>query len=249
MSVIDSHHLLDASLLLRGTEGTAALGHSTRVSVEIRAARRMRVRAVQFALVHALRLTQTHGHVYGGTFRAAERTSRDIGSARIGTDITLLEGESCYETSQLIVPADAIPAIHGKLILSTWSVRVRVSTEGNGDVVRHHPLIVHSGGTAGDIAGVAESKTDVDRDEHFEPSLRIAQLSTDSLYPGVELSGVAGVGEAKARALTVSIVMQEEVTSWAGQRPQQDRHPGGVHVEDTEVSAVRIPLTALDVPL
>ncbi|MFJ6003810.1 hypothetical protein [Arthrobacter sp. NPDC092385] len=248
MSLIDSHHLLDVSLLLRGTEGTATLGHSTPVSVEIRAARRVRVTAVQFTLVHSLSLTQTHGNVYGGTFRAAERTSRDIGSAQVGTDTTLREGESCHETSQLIVPADAIPTIHGKLIVSTWSVRVRVSTEGNEDVVRHHPLTVHRGGAAGGLAGGVGSKADTDRGEHFEPSLRLAQLSTHSVYPGVELSGIAAVSEAKARALTLSIVMQEEVMFWAGQRPQQERYAGEFLVEDTVVSEVRIPLTASSDP-
>jgi hypothetical protein len=227
--------VLDISLLQRGTEGTAALGHSTPVSVEIRAGHRVRVTSVQFTLVHSLSLAQTHGNPYGGTFRAAERTSRDFGSTQRGTDTTLRAGESCCEASQLVVPADAIPTLHGKLITSAWSVRVRVSSEGNEDVVRHHPLTVHSGGAAGGVEpGV----------EHFEPSLRLAQLSTHSLYPGGEISGVAEVSEARARALTLSVVMQEEVMFWAGQRPQQPSSPAESLVEETVMSEVRIPLTS-----
>lgn len=99
-----------------------------------------------------------------------------------------------------------------------------------------------------DIAGRTAVRIVPSELHYVANALRIAQLSTHSLYPGVELSGMAGVGEAKARALTVSIVMQEEVTSWAGQRPQQDRHRGEVLAEDTEVSALRIPLTACSRP-
>ncbi|MHA7180165.1 vacuolar protein sorting-associated family 26 protein [Arthrobacter sp. MDB2-24] len=235
MLLTRSPQALDISLLQRGTEGTAALGHSTPVTVEIRASHRVRMTSVQFTLVHSLSLTRTHGNPYGGTFRAAERTSRDIGSTQLETDTTLRAGESCCEASQLIVPADAIPTLHGKLITSTWSVRVRVSSEGNEDLVRHHPLTVHSGGTAGGAEpGV----------EHFEPSLRLAQLSTHSLYPGGEISGVAEVSGAKARALTLSIVMQEEVMSWAAQRPQSHSSAEEVLVEETVLSGIRIPLTA-----
>ncbi|MHA7238713.1 hypothetical protein [Arthrobacter sp. TMS1-12-1] len=234
------HDIMDLSLLQRGTEGVAVLGHSTPVSVEMHATRRVRVTSVQFTLVHSLELTQTRGNQFGGTYRAPERSSRDIGSTLVGTDITLREGESCSETSQLLVPADAIPTLHGKLALSGWSVRARVSSDGNADVVRAHPLIVQSEGGAGAVdPGVRPTDG-----RHSAQELQVSELSTHTVHPGAELSGAVVVGESKARTVSISIVMQEEVMFWAGQRPQEERYPGNFLVEETVIDQVRLPAHA-----
>ncbi|WP_247826162.1 hypothetical protein [Arthrobacter antioxidans] len=240
MTPTHPHEILDLALLQRGTEGTAVLGRSTPVSVEIRATRRVRVTSVQFTLVHSLELTQMRGNQFGGTYHAAERSSKDIGSTLVRTGTTLREGESCFEVSQLMVPADAIPTLHGKLALSGWAVRVRVSSDGNPDVVRSQPLVVQSDGSTAD----GEPDTHPTDGRHPGADLHVVELSTRSVHPGVELSGVVTVGETKARALDISIVMQEEVMFWAGQRPQEDRHPGNFLIEETVIDQVRLPAHA-----
>ncbi|MBG6226060.1 hypothetical protein IWX63_002646 [Arthrobacter sp. CAN_A2] len=240
MTPTQPHEIMDLSLLQRGAEGTAVLGHSTPVSVEIHATRRVRVTSVQFTLVHSLELTQMRGNQFGGTYHAAERSSKDIGSTLVSTGITLREGESCFEASQLMVPADAVPTLHGKLALSGWSVRVRVSSDGNGDVVRTHPLIVQSDGTTADVEpGIPSTEG-----RHAASDLRVSELSTHSVHPGAELSGVVAVSESRARTLNISIVMQEEVMYWAGQRPQEGQYPGNFLVEETVIDQVRLPAHA-----
>ena len=240
MTPTHPREIMDLSLLQRGAEGTAVLGHSTPVSVEIRATRRVRVTSVQFALVHSLELSQMRGNQFGGTYHAAARSTRDIGSTLVTTDITLHEGESCFEVGQLMVPAEAIPTLHGKLARSGWSVRVRVSSEGNGDVVRSHPLIVQSDGT----------EADVDIDIHptegrqAATDLRVSELSTRSVHPGVDLSGVVTVSGSDARTLSISIVMQEEVVYRVGQRPQGEHRLENFLVEETVIDEVRLPAHA-----
>ncbi|MHA7282849.1 hypothetical protein [Arthrobacter sp. TMS2-4] len=237
MAPTHPHEIMDLSILQRGTEGTAALGRSTPVSVEIHATRRVRVTSVQFTLVHSLELSQTRGNQFGGTYHAAERSSRDIGSTVVSTGVTLREGESCFEVSQLMVPADAVPTLHGKLALSGWSVRVRVSSDGNADVVRSHPLVVQSDGTTDD-AGPALPSAD---GRHAATDLQVSELSTQSVHAGMQLSGVVTVSDSRARALSISIVMQEEVMYRAGHRSHEKHPPGSVIVEETVIDQVRLP--------
>ncbi|WP_146065619.1 hypothetical protein [Arthrobacter pityocampae] len=244
MTPLPPHEIMDLALLQRGTEGTGVLGHSTPVSVEIRATRRVRVTSVQFTLVHALELAQTRANQFGGTYHAAERHSRDVGSTQVSTGITLREGESCFEVSQLLIPADAIPTLHGKLALSGWSVRVRVSSDGNADVVRAHPLIVQSDGTTdGTTDGIA---SDVEpgigpaEGRHAARGLHLSEVSADVVHPGAEVSGVVTVDDSRARTVAVSIVMREEVTPGTGQHPQDAHHPGSTLVEETVIDQVRL---------
>ncbi|WP_434994272.1 hypothetical protein [Arthrobacter sp. Ld5] len=238
MASIHTHEIMDLSILQRGTEGTAALGCSTPVSVEIHAARRVRVTSVQFTLVHSLELSQTRGNQIGGTYHPAERSSRDIGSTTVGTDITLREGESCFEVSQLMVPADAIPTLHGKLAQSGWSVRVRVSSDGNADVVRSHPLVVQS-----DTADVESGMHPVSG-RHARKELQMSEVSTQSVHAGTEVSGVVMVADSRARMLNVSIVMQEEVMYRADQHATEAHRPENVLVEETVIDQVRFPAHA-----
>ncbi|WP_104165039.1 hypothetical protein [Arthrobacter sp. SX1312] len=240
MTPTHPHEIMDLSLLQRGAEGTAVLGHSTPVSVEIRATRRVRVTSVQFTLVHSLELTQTRGNQFGGTYHAAERSSRDIGSTLVSANTTLREGESCFEVGQLIVPAEAIPTLHGKLALSGWSVRARVSSEGNGDVVRSHPLVVQSDGSTADV----DPGVDPTDGRRAATDLHVSELSTHSVHPGVEVSGVVTVSDSRARTLSISIVMQEEVMYWAGQRAQKEHHAGNFLIEETVIDEVRVPAHA-----
>lgn len=241
MTPLLPHEIMDLALLQRGAEGTGVLGHSTPVSVEIRAARRVRVTSVQFTLVHALELAQTRANQFGGTYHAAERLSRDVGSTQVSTGITLREGESCFEVSQLMIPADAIPTLHGKLALSGWSVRVRVSSDGNADVVRAQPLIVQSDGTTAGIASDVESGIGPTEVPHAPSGLHLSEVSTDVVHPGAEVSGVVTVDDSRARTLAISIIMKEEVTPRTGQNPQDPHHPGSTLVEETVIDQVRLP--------
>ncbi len=236
MSSLTRHHSpLDISVQ-GGTRNTAVQGRSILASTEMTALAPVHVRTVQFTLVHSLILTQTHGNMFGGTYRAPGRETKDVGMILMDAGTFLHEGESFREEGRLVVPAAALPTLRGKLATSVWSIRTRVSGDFS-DVVRTCPLTVLPDSTI----------TGTDSLSHHakgDAGIRFTDLTTYTLHPGVAVAGQVHLGSRPARTVTISLVMQEEVLYWAGQHPNAHDTSGNYLVEETVVNEQRLPRAA-----
>ncbi len=231
---------LDISVDQRGSRGAVVQGDAVLVGAEMRALARVHVRTVQFTLVHSLILTQNQGHLFGGTYRAPARESRDVATLVTGTDTLLHEGESFRGEGRLVVPATVLPTLQGRLATSAWSIRTRVASDEAADVVRSCPLTVLS---AGDVAS-ADPASDEARGG---TDVRFVDLSTRALHAGTTVSGQVELGSRAARAVLVSLVMQEEVVGGVGQQPGRRDVPGHL-IEETVVDEQRLAVTAAGRP-